>query len=124
MMINKILSIDLKDVIIKISKMNLWVVTKNNPTPRHRFRLAVYDFNGKRKFSENVVICGSYYDFEFKDSAEMYISMVLHRMRKKDPDLVAKSIDSRENFKKFLAEFVETLTTTLEKEPPPLCQLF
>ncbi len=121
---NENLSVDLEGVTIKISKMKLWVVTQNNPTPRHRFRLSVYDFKGKRKFYENVVICGSYEDFEFKRSAEKYIERVLHRMKRNDPDLLFQSIDNREKFKKFLSAFENTLTTMLDNEPPPLCQLF
>ena len=123
-MSSKNLKVDLDDVIIKISEMKLWVITQNNPIPRHRFRLSVHDFKGKRKFYENVVICGCYGDFEFKNSAEMYIEMVLRRMNKKDPDLILHSIDDRENFNKFLVEFENTLTTMLDNEPPPLCQLF
>ena len=117
-------SIDLDGVMIKISKMKLWVVTQNNPTPRHRFRLSVYDFRGRRKFYENVVICGYCENFEFKESAEMFIGLVLKRMNKKAPDLILQSIDNRDNFKKFLAAFENTLTTMLDNELPPLYQLF
>lgn len=121
---NENLLVDLEGITIKISKMKLWVLTPNNPTPRHRFRLSVYDFKGKRKFYENVVICGSYEDFEFEGCAKKYIERVLHRMKREKPNLVFQSIDNREMFKKFLAEFENTLTTMLDNEPPPLCQLF
>lgn len=118
------LSVDLDGITVKISKMKLRVITENNPTPRHRFRLSVYDFKGKRKFFENVVICGSYEDFEYKEYAERYIERVLKKMNKKDPILLLQSIDDRENFQKFLAAFENTLNTMLENEPPPLCKLF
>lgn len=118
------LSVDLDGITVKISKMKLRVITENNPTPRHRFRLSVYDFKGKRKFFENVVICGSYEDFEYKEYAERYIERVLKKMNKKDPILLLQSIDDRENFQKFLAAFENTLSTMLENEPPPLCKLF
>lgn len=120
----KNLIVEFDEVTVKISEMKLWVVTKTHPTPHHRFRLSVLNFKGERKFYENVVICGSYDDFEFKGSAERYIEMVLHRMNKKDPDLILHSFDDRENFDKFLVEFEKTLTTMLDNEPPPLCQLF
>ena len=118
------LSVDLEGITVKISKMKLWVITGNDSTPRHRFRLSVYDFKGKRKFFENVVICGSYEDFEYKEYAERYIERVLKKMNKKDPILLLQSIDDRENFQKFLAAFENTLNTMLENEPPPLCKLF
>lgn len=113
--------IEVEDVTVKISEMNLWITTKNNPMPKHRFRLSVHNFFGKRMFYETIVISGCYEVFEFKKSAELYILKVLKKM---NPDIIVESIENRKKFERFISEFDDSLTKTLEEEPPLLCQLF
>lgn len=112
---------EVEDVTVKISEMKLWVTTKNNPAPRHRFRLSVHNFFGKRMFYETIVTSGCYEVFELKETAELCILKVLKRM---NPDLIVQSIENRKKFERFISEFEDELTRKLEEEPPLLCQLF
>lgn len=99
------------NVIIRVTNLKLWKYSKNNAIPQHKFRISIVDCEGRLLFKENMVLKGDSIDFEFRESALVYIKKALKYV---DKNLIPQAVYEGDKFPKFLEEFNDKLNKILE----------